>query len=345
MPPPPLAHLLLLLIIIIILASWPLHTSALIGLSVTEKDCLCAARQFRTYQTGWERMKKVESVSARDDFCVRHGFFNRWKMMFPGRLELGIGSGLRAQLFKSAVPFDDDYDYLLFAFRHNEHQNDTWIDYDYWQELAYFGDERLERFWGKWMADSLSRLVFLFRRYLGIDYHHSASAFVEEILSRGKKKKMLFTGFGEGGLSAMMQVGRYEPGEATGVVFSARQPTLLQLSSWGLDLRDTTRVVNLYLKGDANDVQSRGFTLPDRRANKMCWFEPNTAAVERLLLLRGTTKEPFSRLAWAGEGGGGEKIDNGTTTTTVSLPEILYEATVYSDDGLLAVTGERVCLD
>lgn len=88
------------------------------GLTLLEKDALCATRLFKTPYTGYNA--SIEKNDAGNDTaCIASGFPDRWKQFFPGNIELGVGHALRVQVFQSTNP---SHKQMLIAVKHFEYE-------------------------------------------------------------------------------------------------------------------------------------------------------------------------------------------------------------------------------
>jgi hypothetical protein len=251
-------------------------TSPLPGLTTTEKDLLCACRGFHTPASKLEHFVERD-LAGRDVECVKHGFYSRWTHLFKATGELGVGWGLRAQVYTTSSQQNEQT--LLVAFRHFEFDNaGSWIDRDGWQMFAMHGEETGAGFYGPWLAYWLSSYTQVYRHLLAIDYNREASQMMREVMDRpSTPKRILFTGFGAGGSVAAVQASRLKSTSA--VVFMAHGVGGI-LPFYGY--QPTRRVVNLVMG-------TRNFLL-GKQANKVCEFagvddlgEGEAAATARLL--------------------------------------------------------------
>jgi hypothetical protein len=231
------------------------------GLTLLEKDLLCVCRHFN-------KRSNITSDGS-DEFCDAVGFKHRWELLFPGRVELGVGiGGLRALVFRSRL---GDKSNVIFAFRDFQHEKmDYYIDDDAMQELSYYGPEIWKQktdnaFLQFLMGTVTANAMFYARHVLGFDYNKHASAFVDEVLSRGKpQRRAIFTGFGFGGSVATLQALRNEG--STGVVFEAHG---VRDAAKFFGYRPVTRrVTNLVLGWNENKIMGEPSTV-------QCLFKAN----------------------------------------------------------------------
>jgi hypothetical protein len=191
-------------------------------LTTLEKDLICATRRFHTPLSHLSDLKTLNTTIETDAICTRLGFYDRWATMFPKhpKNELGVGEGLRAQVFIS----QPNKGSLIIAFRHFEHDMGTFADRDYWQQLMMYGidEEKLnDPLWG-WFWQIAQSTIRTVMHFFGFDYFKYSCHFVDEVLNKNKGKypAVLFTGYGDGGAIAAMQVNRVAG--STGVIFGTR---------------------------------------------------------------------------------------------------------------------------
>ena len=300
----------------------PTGTKPKPSLTLHERDLLCATRQFLTPKSKLQSLVE-RGEDGRDAACVGSGFWDRWRQLFKGRVELGVGEGMRAQVFVSNAAVKEE-EHMIIAFKHFEHERDDWgITRDWYQEAMVFGlgwarDEAafLGRApGGKTVAAVADAVVRGTMKTLALDYHHWACRFVDEVIehARGKRKITHFTGFDQGGMYAALQVARLT--STTGVVFGA--PGLADvLEAYGYG--PTKRVYNLALEGD---------TVPfvrGRLGSRVC-VVPSALTSD---------------------------LSSGTTNGTADEGELssamfgVHERSVFdATNGMLRAVGERSCVE
>jgi len=228
------------------------------GLSTHEKDLLCACRAFRTPFSNMETLV-ARDLQGKDVVCETHGFSRRWMPLFSksAESELGVGWGLRAQVYVNRP--ENKPDAMLVAFKHFEHDTDTWVSRDWWQMFAYHGDETHTAYLGAHAAYWLSAATQVARHLLAVDYTREASNMMKEIMGRSSTPARLYiTGFGAGGSIAAIQAARLKSTSA--VVFMAHGVGQM-LPFYGY--APSRRVVNVVVQG----AQSQ---LLGRQANRVC---------------------------------------------------------------------------